>query len=154
MNYIEKNLMPDERIVFRTKKHLIIFFYPVALLFFSVYATSYMQGNFFLAKVEWAPWLVTLLFWGYVWIEYQMSDFAVTNKRVIMREGFFNRHMIEMRLNTISQVNIDQGIVGQVLNFGTISINAFGASDFFTMLAKPNEFRKAINEQLDNRGQL
>ena len=149
MTYIDKNLVPDERILFRTKKHLIIFFFPVVLLIFSAYATSYMQGNALLIKVQWAPWLITLLFWAHTWLEYQTSDFAVTNKRVIMREGFFNRHMAEMRLSTISQVNIDQGILGQMLNFGTISINAFGATDAFTMLARPNEFQRAVNEQLD-----
>ena len=149
MNYIDRNLVSDERIVFRTKKHLIIFFYPIVLLIFSFYATNYMRGNEILVKVEWAPWVITLLFWVYTWIEYQTSDFAVTNKRVMMREGFFNRHMAEMRLSTISQVNIDQGIFGQMLNFGTISLNAFGATDAFTIMARPNEFQKSVNEQLD-----
>lgn len=149
MNYIDRNLVADERILFRTKKHLIIFFYPIVLLIFTIYAANYMAGNVILAQVQWAPWVVTLIFWAYTWIEYQTSDFAVTNKRVIMREGFFNRHMAEMRLSTISQVNIDQGIIGQMLNFGTISLHAFGAMDAFTMLARPNEFQKFVNEQLD-----
>lgn len=149
MNYIDRSLMPDERILFRTKKHLIIFFYPLVLFIFSLYATYYMRGNEILVRVQWAPWLITLLFWVYTWIEYQTSDFAVTNKRIIMREGFFNRHVAEMRLATISQVSIDQGILGQLLNFGTVSLNAFGATDAFTMLAKPTQFQQHVNEQLD-----
>lgn len=66
-----------------------------------------------------------------------------------MREGFFNRHVNEMRLATISQINVSQSLLGQMFNYGMVSINAFGAFDAFTVLAKPYTFQKYVNEQLD-----
>ena len=66
-----------------------------------------------------------------------------------MREGFFYRHTNETRLATISQINVNQSLLGQILNFGTVIINAFGAFDTFTMIAKPFLFQKYVNEQLD-----
>jgi uncharacterized membrane protein YdbT with pleckstrin-like domain len=149
MSYIDKNLLQDERIQFRTKKHLIIFFFPVVWLIFSIYATDYMRSNPFLIKLAWVPWLLALIFWGYVWLEYVTSEFAVTNKRVMMREGFFNRHANEVRLSAISQVTIDQSLIGQLLNYGVVSINAFGAFDTYTMIDKPFAFQKNVNEELD-----
>jgi uncharacterized membrane protein YdbT with pleckstrin-like domain len=149
MSYIDKNLITDERILFRTKKHIIVFFYPVVLTIFSFFASDYMQSNLVLAKFQWAPWLVTLIFWLYVWLEYATSEYAVTNKRVMMREGFFHRHANEMRLSAISQVTVDQSLVGQLLNYGVVTINAFGAFDSFSKISHPAAFQKYVNEQGD-----
>lgn len=150
MSYIQSNLLPDEKIVFSTKKHKIIFIYPIILTIVSVYAFTYMQANPILYKVAWAPYLVTVIFWVYSLLEYHFSEFAVTDKRVMMREGFFNRHANEVRLRAIAQVNIDQGIIGQLLNFGTVSINAFGASDAYTLIANPMAFQRAVNAGLEH----
>lgn len=149
MTYIDKNLLPDERILFRTKKHVIIFFFPIVWTIFCFYATAYMRADTILAKIEWAPWLLALIFWGYVWLEYVTSEFAVTNKRLMMREGFFYRHANEMRLSAISQVNIEQSLIGQLFNYGAVAINAFGAFDAFTLIAQPSLFQKYVNEELD-----
>jgi uncharacterized membrane protein YdbT with pleckstrin-like domain len=85
------------------------------------------------------------------WITYITSDFAVTNLRVIMREGFFIRRITDTRLNTISHVSIDQSLLGQFLNYGTVVINGFGGSqDSFVLVATPNEFQKSVQRQLLN----
>jgi uncharacterized membrane protein YdbT with pleckstrin-like domain len=149
MSYITKNLLPEEQILFSTKKHIIIFIYPLLWTLFSMVASSYMVTNDILAQLAWAPWLLALLFWCYAGLEYLFSEFAVTNKRVMMREGFFYRHSNELRLATISQVTIDQSLLGQILNYGTVSINAFGAFDSYNIIAKPFTFQKNVNEQLD-----
>lgn len=149
MSYIDRNLLPDERILFRTKKHLILFFFPVVLLLFAFYTSFYMQNNSILSKITWAPWIITLLFWAQTGLEYMTSEYAVTNKRLMMREGFFYRHANELRLSAVAQVNVDQSLLGQVLNYGTVSINAFGAADAFPLIDKPFLFQKYVNEQLD-----
>ena len=108
-----------------------------------------MQSNRILSALEWAPWVVALIFWSYIGLEYLTSEFVVTNKRVMMREGFFHRHTNELRVATISQVNIDQSLLGQLLNYGDISLNAFGAFDTYTLISQPYGFQKNINEQID-----
>ncbi len=149
MSYIDKNLLPGEKILFRTKKHLIIFFFPVLWTIFSVYATAYMQSNPILIKLQWVPWVLALIFWGQTGLDWITSEFVVTDKRVMMREGFFYRHANELRLSAIAQVNVDQSLLGQILNYGIISINAFGAYDAFSMINHPFIFQKNVNEQLD-----
>jgi uncharacterized membrane protein YdbT with pleckstrin-like domain len=149
MSYIDKNLLPDEKIVFRTKKHKIIFLTPVILLVLAIIATDYMQANPILVNFLWAPWVVAFIYWSYISIEYFTSDFVVTNKRVMMREGFFVRHTNEMRLSSISQVNVDQSLLGQILNYGIVSINAFGAFDRFPIVSRPFAFQQSVNQQID-----
>jgi uncharacterized membrane protein YdbT with pleckstrin-like domain len=149
MSYIDQNLLPDERILFRTRKHWIIFFFPIVWVIFSACATDYMRSNPLLIKFDWAPWLLALIFWGQVGLNWVTSEFAVTNKRVMMREGFFYRHANEMRISAISQINVDQSLLGQMLGYGVVSINAFGAYDGYSMIAQPFIFQKHVNEQLD-----
>lgn len=148
-HYIEENLLPDEKILFRTKKHLIIFFIPVLLTILSVMAFNYMHSDFILVKLEWVPSLIVLIVWASVLLEYYFAEFAVTNKRVMMREGFFFRHANELRINTISQVKIDQSLLGQWLGYGSVSINSFGAFDSYSLIADPYQFQKIVNMQLD-----
>lgn len=149
MGYIDKNLLPGEQIIFRTRKHLIIFFYPLLVALLCAYFTSFMQANAILMNVAWAPAVVAFIFGFSVWLNYITSDFAITDKRVMMREGFFYRHANEVRIATISQVNVDQSLLGQILNYGTVSINTFGAFDAYTLIAKPMLFQKYVNGQLD-----
>jgi len=149
MSYIDQNLMPGERILFRTKKHIIVFFFPAVWILIAFYIYYYMLENPILIRLAWVPWLLAIVFWAYSWFDYYFSEYAVTDKRVMMREGFFTRHTNETRLSTITQVNVDQTLFGQMLNYGTVSINTFGAFDAFPVVASPFAFQKMVNEQLD-----
>src|SRR5579863_1856873 len=99
MSYIDKNLLPDEQILFRTQKHVIIFFYPLMLTIFAIYAQQYMHDNFILARMEWIPAIIVLIYWAFMLLEYATSEFVVTSKRIMMREGFFIRHSTELRMS-------------------------------------------------------
>ena len=153
MSYSDKNLLPNEELLFRTKKHPIIFLYPLIVLIAAVYVSQQMAADALFIQLSWVLPLIALGYGASVALEYITSDFTVTNRRVLMREGFFTRHATELRMQTISQVNIDQGLIGQLLNYGTVSLNAFGAFDSYTLIAKPYEFRRYINEQLDKTTQ-
>ena len=120
------------------------------MLIFCALFASYAQSNPILVHIYWVPWLVVLLVWGAVGLNYYTSEFAVTNKRIMMREGFFTRHANEMRLTAISQVNVDQNLLGQILNFGTVTINAFGAFDNYSTIANPGRFQRVVNQEIDN----
>jgi len=85
-----------------------------------------------------------------VWLEYITSDFVVTNRRLIMKEGFFQRKMAETRLTAISHVSVSQNLIGQLLNYGTVFINNFGgSSDNFTQIGSPVQFQRQVHAQLD-----
>ena len=149
MSLIDKNLLADEKIIFRTGKHIIIFVPSVVLLILSLFFGLYLHSMPFFAKIEWIPPVIGFVYFLYAYLEYVTAEFVVTNKRVAMREGFFNKHANELRIATISQVNVNQGIVGQMLGYGDIALNAFGAYDVFVYVARAMEFQGALNAQLD-----
>jgi uncharacterized membrane protein YdbT with pleckstrin-like domain len=149
MSYIDRNLLAGERIIFRTKKSLMVFFFPVVWTIFASYATNYMHSQSLLQQLVWLPGALALFLWASSGIVYLSSDYVVTDKRVMMREGFFIRRTNEVRINTISQVNVDQSLLGQLLNYGVVILNAFGAQDAYTMISNPGEFQRNVNQQLN-----
>ncbi len=147
MSYIQKNLVPNEKILFQTKKSLIIFTAPV---FFSILAIFFLlNANPFVQKAA----ILAAIAAGFYWINqllmYYFSEFAVTNIRVMMREGFFVRHTNDTRLSALANVTVNQSLIGQWLNYGTVFINSFGgASDPFRDIHNPREFEKTLQSQL------
>jgi uncharacterized membrane protein YdbT with pleckstrin-like domain len=149
MSYIDRNLLPDEQILFRTQKHLIIFLGPAILMILAYILYEYTHLRLPLGRLEWIIPLVSLVYFAAAWLEYITAEFIITNKRIIMREGFFTRHTQDLRINTISQINVEQSIIGQMLGYGNIALNAFGASDTFTTISHPLDFQRFANGELD-----
>lgn len=147
MSYIQKNLVPNETILFCTKKSLIIFAAPI---FFSLLALFFFfNPNPFVQKAS----ILAVIAAGFYWVNqllmYYFSEFAVTNIRIMMREGFFVRHTNDTRLSALANVTVNQSLIGQWLNYGTVFINSFGgASDPFRDIHQPVEFQKALQAQL------
>lgn len=148
MSYLEKNLLPDEQIIYRTKKNLIVFLPPslwiigMLAVFFSPLPYVHLFA-FAFAIAAFATGSSQLL-------NYLTSDFAVTTKRVVMKEGFFIRHVNETRLATVANISVNQSLLGQVLNYGTVILHTFGGdADRFTEIDNPNEFKNRLQEQLD-----
>lgn len=148
MTSIDKNLLSDEQIVYRTKKHWIIFFAPTAWVIAAIFLV--FNSNPWVVKAAIAPALAALVLGIGKWLEYITAEFVVTNKRVLMKEGFFTRHSTELRLATVSNMNVDQSLLGQMLDYGTVVISPFGGvQDIFTEIAHPFEFQKQTQMLLD-----
>ncbi len=148
MSSIDKNLLNDEKIIYRTKKHWIIFFAPTAWFIAAVFFL--FNSNPWVVKAAAAPALAGLLIGIVKWLEYITAEFVVTNKRILMKEGFFTRHSNELRLATVSNMNVNQSLIGQLLDYGTVVISPFGSGeDVFTEIAHPFEFQKQTQMQLD-----
>jgi uncharacterized membrane protein YdbT with pleckstrin-like domain len=151
VSYIDKNLLDGEKIQFRTRKHIILFFWPFCMIalasFFSFLLYFNHLSQFYF--LQWVPWMFAALLFTQSGLEYLTSEFVVTNKRVMMREGFFIRHATELRIAAIAQVNIQQSLLGQFLNYGVVALNAFGVSDAYSLISKPYLFQRHIATQLD-----
>lgn len=113
--YIENNLIKDEYVEFETTYHWIIFFSLRALF------------TLFIAPL----------------LDRYSDEFAVTNKRVIVKTGLISRRTLEMNLSKIESVNVDQTIFGRLLGYGTITIIGTGGTrESFPNISHPIEFRK------------
>ena len=149
MGYIEQNLMQGEQIRFYTKLHWIIFIFPILLivigfclaLVFSVHSAALIFGTLF--------FLVGILLGVPRLITYKTSEFAVTNKRVLIKIGFIKRHSLELLLQKVEGIGVDQDISGRIFGYGTIIVTGTGGTkEPFKKIANPLEFRKQVQQSI------
>lgn len=147
MSFLDKNLLENEKILYRTKKHWIVFFPPA--FWGIVTIITFFLSNPILHKIIFLPALLALVFLVNALLIYYFSEFAITNIRIVMREGLFFRHTNDTRLSAIANVAVVQGVVAQLLDYGTVIINSFGGeSDPFTDIDTPVKFKNVLQEQL------
>lgn len=141
MSYIDENLLAGERIVYRTSLHKVIFFGPVVISALGL-----------LIWFEGAGWMILLAGIGvtvYAYLNYQSSEFGITNKRVLVKVGIFGRRSIEILLPKVEGISVNQGILGKSLDYGTIVVSGTGGTkEPFKNITKPFEFRKQVQEQI------
>ena len=147
MSYVEKHLMPGEQIEDRANLHWLVFLLPI-LLFIPGIWLFFVGGDIarVFALILIAGALVTAL--GPI-IERRTSEFAVTNKRVVIKTGLIRRHSLETLLSKIEGIGVAQSILGRILGFGTIVISGTGGSkEAFHKIADPMMFRRRVQEQI------
>ncbi len=147
MGYIEKNLIKDESVVYRAKLHWIIFIWPVIWFLLALISFAYSSDTsaaafsifFILAIVSGISVLITFL----------TSEFGVTNKRIIAKTGFIRRNSIEILLKKVEGIKVNQGILGRIFNYGTITVSGTGgAQDPFKKISCPLTLRNQVQSCL------
>jgi len=148
MSYVQKTLLPEEKIIYHTKPHYAIF-YPV---FLWLAATIWFFSS---DHIILSPFFGNMLLLGSVFscvsslINYYCSEYAITSKRVIMKIGFIRRKSLEIFLDRIEGIYVDQGIFGRILGFGTVSVGGIGGTkDPFFYIPDPIKFRNAVQHQI------
>lgn len=149
MSYLDDHLLAGERIVYRAKLHWTIFLTPIVVVLLGVglgILLQVLQPAYTLAGAALVG-LGLLLAIGPA-VRYISSEFAVTDKRVLGKLGFIERESKETLLTKVEAIAIDQGVIGRILGFGTVTITGTGGTkEFFTRISEPLEFRRQIQNQ-------
>jgi uncharacterized membrane protein YdbT with pleckstrin-like domain len=91
-----------------------------------------------------------LVFLAWVYIVYKTTEIAITNKRIIAKFGFISRSTIEINLPKVESVQVDQSVMGRMLDYGTIVISGAGTPNLsIPGAAEPLLFRKHFMEATD-----
>jgi len=148
MGYIEKNLLPGETVAYRANLHPIIYlqsaFFGLIGLGFVIFglanpglAAFWVLGGAFLLYAAGVGAVRA--------IHSSSSEFAITNKRVVIKVGFIKRKTLEMVLTKVETIRVDQSILGRMLGYGTIVVTGTGGTNEpFASLANPLEFRRQV----------
>jgi uncharacterized membrane protein YdbT with pleckstrin-like domain len=159
MKYVNSTLMSDEKLIFCTRPHRIIFMPAVIWLVISTLPIIFghmlhldvigffkIKFNILLSLIA---LLITLVHIFSCYITYITSEYAVTDKRVLMKVGFIRRVSLEIFLDKIESIHIKQNILGRILRYGSIIISGTGGSkDPFNYIPNPLEFRRQVQEQI------
>lgn len=145
--YVEANLSKDEVVIKKAKLHWFIFAKSAITLFISILLYNMDDvshlGTFAL--------LLSVFFFIEALIKKYTTELAVTNKRVIAKYGLIMRLTIELNLSKIEGLNVHQGIMGRIFDFGDIIVSGTGGKQSpIRYIENPLEFRKTVNEQIED----
>lgn len=150
MSYVEKILQPDEKILHKAQIHWLI--YLPAILMLLIFGFG---GIFILVATALDPivgqaaaafgFVFSLVQFLRAWITRYTSEIAVTDRRIIFKEGLIRRETTEMNMTKVESVSVDQSILGRMLDYGDITVRGTGAGlSPLRMIQNPLAFRNAV----------
>ena len=144
MSYIDTNLLAGEQVVYRARLHPIVFAPGTAVVLLGILiALLYAQSIGLVVGV------IGVVMGAIALVRYNTSEFAVTNRRVIIKVGALGRRSLELELNRVEGIDVDQSAFGRLFDYGTIGVRGIGGTEeSFPAIAAPLEFRKHVQEML------
>ncbi|MCO6440229.1 MAG: PH domain-containing protein [Nitrococcus mobilis] len=153
MAYIGNNLMDGERLIHRGHQHPIVFAVSTIVCVFGLYFIVSGGGS------KLSDFGISVLIIGGLLVlravlSYSSNELAVNNQRVIAKFGFIGRHTVELNHSKVESLNISQGMLGRLLNYGTLVVRGTGSvSTPIPRIRAPLEFRRAQNGAVEASGQ-
>lgn len=133
MSYIEESIINNERVVEIFKFHWMI--------------NLIITIHFIISILTIGVWLIVAI---PVWLYYKYIEQGVTTNRVIHKSGIISRNTKEMKLTAVESVYINQGILGRILGFGTVTITGRGISDIkMSWLDNPMSVKRRIENSIE-----
>ncbi len=148
MGYVTENLMPGEHVIHRTHLHWIVFFSTVVMVLLAL--LMFAGGNELLGL----PLFFFLLGAALAFVnavELQTSEFAVTDRRVLVKTGLVSRKSLDLNLAKVESIQVEQGVLGRVLDYGTLVVTGTGGTrEKFKNIADPLAFRMHVQDQAEH----
>ncbi|HEX9463888.1 MAG TPA: PH domain-containing protein [Alphaproteobacteria bacterium] len=139
MSYVDRVIQPGEDVVYRAPLHWVI--YARGLLFLAVGGLALVIGGSFAAtepdkmrgigELAIAGLGLIAVIAGAIsvivaFVRRRTTEIAVTTRRVIYKTGVIRRLTSELSVEKIETVLVEQGILGRILNYGTVIIRGTG----------------------------
>jgi len=152
MSYVRSVLQPNEQIVIVGKLHWIIYrraaFYMAAGIIVVLLEYNFLDEEWLTIVSAGIFGILTFVSAIRAWFIRWITEIAVTNKRIIYKRGFINRHTAEMNMDKVASVDVDQSIFGRILNYGSVHILGTGGAhgiERLDRIASPIALRNAID---------
>ena len=149
--YIDEILQPGEKVLYSTNAHW-MFYLPaiaawiLALVLLVLSRTTVTEGIILLCLSASAIVAIVALYWTVkTWFHRWTTETDVTNLRVVHKTGFIKRRTFEMSLDKVESVDVNQSILGRLLDYGDVTILGVGeGKQTISTIASPLAFRNSI----------
>jgi uncharacterized membrane protein YdbT with pleckstrin-like domain len=146
-SYTRQTLLTNEKLLYFTRPHWVIFLLPVVLILLGWSLPSHHV--FSLSGLILLIGIVRLI---YAVIFYYTAEYSITNKRVLIKTGWIRRASLEIYLNRVESIKVNQSILGRFLNYGAIRVIGIGgSSDEFSYVPNPIQFRHNVQAAISER---
>lgn len=152
LSYVDQHLLAGETVTYRTRLHWNVYVLPglaVALLLIPLTVLALGTATQWLAALPVAAGLGVL---AVPYLKRRSSEFAVTNKRVIIKLGVLTTRSVELLLPKIEGITVTQTVGGRVFGYGGIVvIGTGGTQEPFNGIQNPLDFRQAVQAATDSK---
>ena len=136
MSYVKSVLQPGEEVVMQGKLHWIAYWHAILFLVLGVgivwgehkYLAAGQRTDVIISATAIVFGVLFLVAFLRAWWIRWITEIAVTNRRIIYKRGFINRHTEEMNMDKVASVDVDQSILGRMLDYGTVHIIGTGGA--------------------------
>lgn len=149
--YIDDILQPGEKVLYSTNAHWIYFLPAIALWAVAIvlFVGSGMIPAGPMVLVGWSLAAIAAIAAAYktvtAWFHRWTTETDVTNFRVVHKTGFVQRQTFEMSVDKVESVDVNQSILGRILNYGDVTVLGVGeGGKTLDTIASPLAFRNAI----------
>src|SRR5713226_7054326 len=153
MSYIENNLLPGEKVIYKTRLHWSVLIGSASLAL--LLALSGWAVLLFADPALRDPELKSMQIAGFVLLflavcslvrgllKRNATEMSVTNRRLVIKTGLLSRRTIELLLGKVESIQVQESFVGRMLGYGTIIVHGTGGTpESFHKIAHPLEFRR------------
>ena len=160
MGYVERHLLPGERVLYKTRLHWVLFARPALVFLIGAgLAVAVRSVDRQPEAARWAGWIglgimAIGILWGFVhWVELRTSEFAVTTTRVIFKVGLVARYTTELLLSKVESIAVQQSLTGRILDYGDLTvIGTGGTREVFRRVRDPITFRNYVQQASTTHG--
>jgi uncharacterized membrane protein YdbT with pleckstrin-like domain len=132
MGFPRRLLANDERLVLVLRRHVVVLFWPFVVL---LVAVAIGVAGAFLPRGT-RPWgplvlaviavLIVLRWVLWPFLKWFNEVYAITTRRLILREGVFNRAGHDMPLTRLNDVSFEHNLFERMLGCGTLVVESAG----------------------------
>ena len=167
MSYVRKSLVPGETLRYETRHHWIVLLGPLFLsLLFAGLAIGVLvecaaakDGKGLAAGASPTEiqamtiagivlLVAAIAIFTYGIAKRNVTEMAVTNRRVLIKTGMTSRRTLDLMLSRVESIGVEETVFGRMLGYGSVIVRGTGGTpEPFVMIAHPQEFRRAVQEQ-------
>ena len=168
MGFVDRNLVPGETLLYRTRHHWLVLLGPLiggssllvpglALLMEAIDkrdTAGLVVGSSTISPKVMAIAGAVLVVAAIITFTYGVAkrnatEMAVTNRRVLIKSGMGSRRTLDLMLSRVESIGVEESAVGRMLGYGSVIVRGTGGTpEPFLMIAHPQEFRRAVQEQI------
>jgi uncharacterized membrane protein YdbT with pleckstrin-like domain len=166
--YAESLLTPDEKVIVRERQHplalildswLAIILWGATIILFIVRVILpkdifgwdlFSEGTWFGDAGTFVIWLLLLggiLVVAIRWWWWRTQEFLITNRRLVLSWGVFNKSSSDSSLEKINDAQLEISVLGRLLDYGTLKVmtaSPMQGSDYLDRLNHAKDFKKAM----------
>jgi uncharacterized membrane protein YdbT with pleckstrin-like domain len=149
--YIDDILQPGEKVLYSTNAHWMFYLpaigaWAVALVLVILSRATTTESIALVCLAAAAVVAIAALYWTIrAWFHRWTTETDVTNLRVVHKTGFIKRRTFEMSLDKVESVDVNQSILGRLMNYGDVTVRGVGEGfETIKAIASPLAFRNSI----------